>query len=127
MKTLSLAIHAGRRGCWNYRLSSTVNGVTTTYAYDNNGNLLSSQEGNSVPIQYSYNVANQLVGMNDTTRNLSVVYDYDSDGLRLSKAVNGEVTYYAWDHDRLVMEETETESINYIYGLNLVSRIPGTI
>ena len=45
-------------------------------------------------------------------------FAYNSDGLRISKTVNGVTTHYVYDGDSLLAEYTNTEAIVYIYDAN---------
>ena len=73
-----------------------------------------------------YNALNQLT--QTLTKNYKVSFTYDAEGLRTSKTVNGEKTFFVWDGDQLVMELSESGRVQkrYIrgndrgYGSNLV-------
>ena len=73
-----------------------------------------------------YNALNQLT--QTLTKNYKVSFTYDAEGLRTSKTVNGEKTFFVWDGDQLVMELSESGKVQkrYVrgndrgYGSNLV-------
>jgi len=69
------------------RLTS-VDGVA--YTWDDRGNQTSDGT-----LTYAYDSANRLVGVSEG--GLHVTYTYDGDGLRVSRAAEGETTHYTWD------------------------------
>ena len=105
---------------------------TTDYVYDNNGNLCISypeeyvQQNNSsnksgvstndedVKI-YEYDNFNRLIRYQcgETVAN----YEYNGDGQRVSKSVNGETTYFIWNGTDMVYEYTaDGDAASYTYG-----------
>ena len=67
-----------------------------------------------------YNALNQLT--QTLTKNYKVSFTYDAEGLRTSKTVNGEKTFFVWDGDQLVMELSESGKVQkrYICGNDLI-------
>ncbi len=101
------------------QLTSTVkSGVTTTFTWDNNGNMLS--KGSQT---FSWDRANRLVGLTNGAVNAS--YRYNGDGVRLGKTVDGVVTDYLQDQAAglpMVVRETVGTDVNdYVYGLDLIA------
>lgn len=84
--------------------------ITTVYRYDPNGNLLSLAESSNgaegslqlKAISYEYDVfGRQIAAVNGDEHS---VYAYRSDGLRLSKTVDGITTGYSWEGQSIGME-----------------------
>ena len=111
----------------NNRLTSiSSGGVTNTYTYDNNGNMLS--DGSKT---FTYNALNQLIRF--TNGPVTATYTYSPTGLRRSKTVNdgtnSTYTLFVWDGDDLVYEYTAQNGnypsdyigTVYNYGYGLVS------
>ncbi|MBC2581762.1 S8 family serine peptidase [Clostridium sp. DJ247] len=125
-----------------------VNIVTETYIYDNNGNTTykgkatetqagssgesfnvsvsgetGSETSNNVITFYSYDVFNNLVNVTTGTHNYS--YQYNGEGLRVSKTVDGQLTRYLYEYDKPILElnGSGNQVGRNIYGTNLVSRI----
>jgi len=94
------------------RLTS-VNGVP--YLWDDNGNLLS--DGVSA---FTYNAANQLVGV--TQGQNSASYQYDGLGNRYQQAVNGQVTTYTLDLAGGLSQVLFDGNSAYFYGLERIAR-----
>jgi RHS repeat-associated protein len=83
--------------------------------YDKNGNRTSDAHFN-----YEWNAADQLVAVTKKGEtNPFATYEYDEDGRRIRKVVNGEVTNYFYDGDGLnVLYETDGNNNvvrSYIY------------
>ena len=68
----------------------------------------------------SYNALNQLT--NTISDNMEADYFYNSDGLRISKKVNGNTTNHVWDGDQMVLETDGAGNVTnkYIRGINLI-------
>jgi RHS repeat-associated protein len=76
------------------RLTKTVNGVTTTYAYDGNDRLLNEKVGGAT----------------------TATYTYDNNGSTLTKTENGVTTAYTWnDEKRLISVTVGTQIVDYVY------------
>ena len=103
----------------------------TLYSYDNNGNQIrkdqsrddltsKSKMGLSLATanssygyeKFTYNGFNQLTAFEDEAGN-KATYEYYSDGLRLSKTVNGAKSSYIWTDNNLSMEIKSDEVISY--------------
>jgi RHS repeat-associated protein len=115
----------------NDRLQTeTLNGVVTSYTYDNNGNTVSRSSGATDQASYQWDFQNHLIGADVTdaagTRHLA--YQYDADGLRVASSVNGDVTRYLIDTTRSVPHVVQEYrpgggvSASYVYGLDLISQ-----
>lgn len=88
------------------------------YDYDANGNLVRKSLG-SVAVNYSYNVANRLIRVEDDLSGLVIVeYGYDPFGRRLWKAVNGARTYFLYADEGLVAEYDASGNELKSYGYN---------
>ena len=103
----------------------------TLYSYDNNGNqirkdqsrddltgkpkmgfyLATANSGYGYE-KFTYNGFNQLTAFEDEAGN-KATYEYYSDGLRLSKTVNGAKSSYIWADNDLAMEIKSDEVISY--------------
>ena len=110
----------------NNRLTSeTTSGDTITYGYDNNGNQIQKLSATE-DIAYGYNYENRLVSVDDNAS--LILYQYDVDGIKTRKTVDGTVTKYLIDKNRdyaQVLEEidgTGTLVVNYVYGDDLISQ-----
>ena len=79
----------------------------------------SQDDANSAEIN-SYNALNQLI--NTISNNMEADYFYNSDGLRISKKVNGNTTNHVWDGDQMVLETDGAGNVTnkYIRGINLI-------
>ena len=105
----------------------------TIYSYDNNGNQIRKDQSknnlNDKPTtgfyseneigntgygyeRFTYNGLNQLVKFEDEQNN-TTDYTYWSDGLRLSKSVNGNLTNFIWDGSQTIMTVTSDETVSY--------------
>lgn len=89
-----------------------------TITYDANGNRTEDGE-----YQYEWNAADQLVSITRKGESTPfVTYQYDEDGRRIQKNVNGVVTNYYYQGDSLnVLYETNASGTviqSYIYGEN---------
>ncbi|MBD5088838.1 MAG: RHS repeat-associated core domain-containing protein [Clostridiales bacterium] len=67
-----------------------------------------------------YDALNQLT--ETLTKNYKIKYEYDSNGLRTKKTVNGKETIYVWDNDQIVMELDGQGNVKkrYIRGNELI-------
>ncbi len=132
----------------NNRLQSevkTMDGTTeiTYYSYDDNGNQIYKSTGTLKPVNAAdvesisisvsgespdnsnvtisrYDGFNQLI--NSTVGDKNVSYDYNADGLRISKTVNGAVTQHIWDGDQIALELDGSGNVTnkYVRGINLI-------
>jgi len=113
-----------------------------TYEYDKNGNLLfkaKEEYGNSLGAEnieitsvgngitdyvqyYSYNMLNQLTGIQSESKVVS--YTYDAAGRRSSKTVNGQTTNHLWDGSNIVCE-SGAEQGTYYRGINMIAQNAG--
>ena len=75
----------------NRMLTAVNNGVSTSYAFDFNGNLTSKTAG-GVTTTYSYDALNRLIQVSDGAN--TTAYIYDGSGNRLAKTYNGAQTRY---------------------------------
>jgi RHS repeat-associated protein len=89
------------------RQTKTINGVTTTYAYDANDRLRTEKVGS----------------------NVTATYDYDNNGSTTQKVENGVTTTYVWnDEKRLVSATVGTTQVEYVYndqGIRVASKQNG--
>lgn len=53
----------------------------------------------------------------DTSKNLEISYNYDIDGIRISKSINGIETRYYLENDNIIYEKTADDIIYYLYDL----------
>jgi RHS repeat-associated protein len=108
----------------NQMLTETTSGTTVTYAYDLNGNLTSKTGGGNTT-SYTWDWNNHLLTVTEPSGTTS--YEYDGDGTRISKAQGGVETKYINDVGRsLVQVLTETDNTGttqatYNYGNDLIS------
>ncbi len=121
------------------RLSQTVNGVTTTFSYNADDQLLSTSGGlnhsyaynangeqvsrvlNGVSYTLSWDYDGQLVGI--TGNGSSVVFGYDALGRRVFRTVNGGTTQFVHDGGRIALElQGGVVTAVYRYGNQLVAR-----
>ncbi len=115
---------------------------TTNYAYDPNGNTLVTVKELVIPVDGQeektyileagksantditinhYNLLNQLVKTD--TNDTRAEYTYNSQGIRTSKKVNDEITTFILDGGNVVAEQKDDNTIIYVRGINLISRI----
>ena len=116
----------------------------TYYYYDNNGNVtckLKETFGNyqneweidaSASLSdtgdvtlYTYDVWNQLSAVYQG--DLTTDYKYNAEGYRVEKAVNGRITRYLYEYDKVILEVDQEgkETAKNVYGTNLVARRTG--
>jgi len=123
------------------RLLGTVtqlNGITTetvTYTYDNNGNQLLQThtayidgipQTPIVKLTNTYDLFNQLI-TTVTSDGVTVISTYNGDGLRVGKSVNGTLTRYLYEYDKVVLEVNVLgdQTGRNVYGINLLTRQVG--
>ena len=122
--------------------SETVNGATTNYSYNSANNI--TQAGNKTfvydnqnrlvqvgsdtfsydamgnPIVYKGNTFTWEQGrklVSGTLNGNSFAYDYDGNGMRYEKVVNGTTTSYYYNGTQLLMESKNGQRTWYIYGI----------
>ncbi|MFH1202579.1 MAG: hypothetical protein V1674_06830 [Candidatus Omnitrophota bacterium] len=89
-----------------------------TYAYDDNGNLISKQNKSTLETtNYTYDVENQLIRI-DFPDLTFAEYTYDGIGRRIEKNVNGVITRYIYDNEDIIAEYdgSNTLQANYLHG-----------
>ena len=103
---------------------------TDTYQYSNSNwrDQLTSYNGNSIrydeignplvignDIEMSWINGRNLHSYEDISKNLEIDYQYDIDGIRTSKTVNGvEINYYL-ENNNIIYEQCESNLIYYLY------------
>ena len=119
------------------RIADTVNGVSSTYTYDDNDRLIShgfdtfsyDDNGNTISEvvdgqtnSYGYDSQNRL-----TEANMGGVVQsmaYDPDGIRIQKSIGGVTTDYLTDSNRdyaqVLYERSAASELNYTFGTDLV-------
>jgi RHS repeat-associated protein len=121
------------------RLSQTVNGVTTTFSYNADDQLLSTSGGfnnsytynangeqvsrvlNGVSYTLSWDYDGQLVGISGNGS--TVTFGYDALGRRVSRTANGTTCQLVHDGDRIIVErQGGAVTAVYSYGNALVAR-----
>ena len=90
----------------NQLTSSYIDGVNNVYSYQNS--LISSYNGFN--INYYFNKLGSLV--NNQTE---ILYYYNSDGLRTAKEVDGIITYFVLEGNKIIKETKNNNEINYYY------------
>ena len=78
-----------------YTSSNTVGVGTTTYQYDGDGNLISQTDPAGNMTAYTFNVQNQLIGINGP--GVSAIYSYDPFQNLASQTVNSVSTRFQTD------------------------------
>ena len=80
-----------------YDLANQFNAFgSSTFQYDNNGNLTSDGVNT-----YTWSARNQLVAINGA---VTASFIYDAEGRRVSKSINGVTTQYLYDGQNVVQE-----------------------
>ncbi|OPX42547.1 tRNA(Glu)-specific nuclease WapA precursor [Ruminiclostridium hungatei] len=95
---------------------------TTEYTYDSNGNQLTTTVNGTVNIINSYDLRNQLV--RTVTSTATVENRYNGEGYRVEKRVNGAITRYLYEYDKVVLETDGAghQTGRNVYGTNLLMR-----
>ena len=97
---------------------------TTTYTYDDFGNLTTETKGDIVKTN-SYDVMGNRTGFTVTKDGVTTTYTYNGDGLRMSKTTNGVTTSFILDGADVVAEIKGNEVTVYSRGLGLISQTKG--
>lgn len=112
--------------------AAQMNVSTITYAYDDNGNLLTRNDG-TLTDTYDYDDENRLIaGDVRIGPNAGVVsFTYDADGNRVARTAAGVMTTFLVDRNRevadVLIETTGGSAVSYTHGHDLVSQTrPGT-
>jgi RHS repeat-associated protein len=104
----------------------------TEYSYDHNGNQLETivteyidgvAQSPITTVTNTYDKRNQLI-QTVTEEGTTLTSSYNGEGLRVSKTVNGQKTYYLYEYDKVVLEVNEngTQKARNLYGTNLLMR-----
>ena len=93
----------------------TKNGQTTSFKWDNAGNLLKDDKAT-----YTYNDFNQTTKVETFDGNVQI-NRYDAEGLRYEMEENGQLVQFIFNTDREVVAEKENEWIIYIRGSELLA------
>ena len=103
------------------RQNGTLTG-TTEYTYDSNGNQLATTVNGTVKIINSYDLRNQLV--RTFTSAATVENRYNGEGYRVEKKVNGAITRYLYEYDKVVLETDGAghQTGRNVYGTSLLMR-----
>ena len=109
----------------NEYTSSTTNGVTTTYNYDNDGNLVGQTTAGS-KTTYSYNELDELTGVSGPGQTMA--FTYDPLGNQNSETINGATTRFLIDPvgvGDVASTYTNGGSLiaHYTYGYGLTSQV----
>ena len=95
---------------WEDQLTN-FNGSSITY--DEIGNPLTIGNG----ITMGWINGRSLCSYNDSSKDLNIVYDYNVNGIRTSKVVNGNQTKYYLENSNIIYEKRETDTLYYLYDL----------
>jgi len=114
-------------------LTETMGTSTTTYTYDDNGNTLSKVTDVDNQTAYVWDFENRLVRIVVVENGTATVveYQYDADGIRMARIVDGDETRFLVDSERpfaQVLEEYAADGtviVTYVYGPDLVSQVRG--
>ena len=103
------------------RQNGTLTG-TTEYTYNSNGNQLATTVNGTVKIINSYDLRNQLV--RTFTSAATVENRYNGEGYRVEKKVNGAITRYLYEYDKVVLETDGAgqQTGRNVYGTSLLMR-----
>ena len=115
----------------------TVTTESVTYTYDNNGNQLLQTHTATidgipqtpiVKLTNTYDLFNQLI-TTVTSDGVTVISTYNGDGLRVGKSVNGTLTRYLYEYDKVVLEVNSLgdQTGRNVYGINLLTRQVGVV
>lgn len=113
--------------------SRTVGGVTTDYQDDGNLANLTAAVGKYTGL--TYDATNRLISLYDVARSVTDSYRYGPEGLRYKKTEGTETTYYLYEGNELLLEETyvggsrTSSKLNvFLGGMNLgrVQKVGGT-
>ncbi|OCG25644.1 hypothetical protein A9G22_02160 [Gilliamella sp. App2-1] len=86
----------------------------TTLSYTPNSQLASEVSADK-KLSYHYNAAERLISVNDETTEL-VTYQYDPFGRRISKTINGNITYFIYTNEGLIAELDHRGQMTVAYG-----------
>jgi len=101
---------------WTYNASNELQGYgDVTFAYDANGNTVQKASGLQTQ-NYTYDVEDRLVEVEDALNNTVAQYYYDPFGRRLWKDVDGARTYYVYSDEGLIGEYDNTGTQLRSYG-----------
>lgn len=78
--------------------------------YDDSGNMISYGKSN-----YAWINGNELESYNNILKNINVKYEYNEDGIRTAKNVNGVLTKYHLVNSNIIYEEKNNNLIYYLY------------
>ncbi|MEM9804842.1 MAG: putative Ig domain-containing protein [Cyanobacteria bacterium P01_D01_bin.56] len=115
-------------------LTEVLDGIVTEYSYDEAGNLITKAVDGDVEATYTWNSKGELIGalVNDGASNQAVSFQYNTDGLRVSQIVDGQVTHFLIDETQQefaqVIEEYTPSglvSVSYTHGNDLISQQRG--
>jgi RHS repeat-associated protein len=109
----------------NQLVSEVTAGVTTTYSFDVNGNVIGKNVGNGAEIwNYGYDYHNRSVS---AISNLGVVSAYviDYDVRRISKTVNSAIQVFGYDGDDVIADYTSlgVATATYVNSLTIDSKL----
>jgi len=94
--------------------SSTLSGVTTTYAYNADGEALNAKQGSSTLSSASWNGAGELTAYNNSTADMTAA-SYGGDGLRASATIGSTSQVFTWNTTVQVPELLQDSTNAYIY------------
>jgi len=97
---------------WEDQLTSYDN---ENIEYDNIGNVIKIGNAN-----LSWINGGELYQFVDTQNNLSISYEYDENGVRESKIINGIKTKYYLDQNHIIFEQTGNQLLYFLYDLDSV-------
>lgn len=147
-ETITDAVNGNYSASYQYdwvgnRLNSLIDGVSTTYAYDDNDRLESqgtttygydnngnqtSQIDNGDVTEYRYDSKNKLIGLEKNGFAVAS-YTYNHSGIRTGKTENGQTTAFVVDSNRdyaqVLLETNGTSQIHYSYGRDLIQQTRG--
>ncbi|WP_230669537.1 RHS repeat-associated core domain-containing protein [Pseudomonas fluorescens] len=86
------------------------------YEYDAYGNLSRERRGTlqKLVTEYRYDCQHRLIGVS-LPGGSTATYKYDAFGRRIEKTVDGHITEFLWQGERLIAESAENRYRSYIY------------